>query len=214
MPACDGDPCAAAFNSACCSTSNAGGNHHSVQKPAPWGRPPRMPWPIGQSYAHPVPAPRPPPRPSNPAPATTPRATVLVPVASVHPPPHLRLVHAPPTQQRSHLRHAQQQRPLRFPDPLRSSQRPPSYPNPVRVSPWLWFSCHAAQVEPGCVSTSTPRTRTCVFVGTVVCWVSINAVGSISSTFEWLIVRVFFSPQLGVFGHRQTRTRGRLRSLI
>ena len=64
---------------------------------------------------------------------------------SVHPPPHLRLVHAPPTQQRSHLRHAQQQRPLRFPDPLRSSQRPPSYPNPVRVSPWLWFSCHAAR---------------------------------------------------------------------
>ena len=58
---------------------------------------------------------------------------------SVHPPPHLRLVHAPPTQQHSHLLHAQQQPPLRFPDPFRPSQPPLSYPNRLRVSPWLWF---------------------------------------------------------------------------
>ena len=150
------------------------------------------------------------PLPSNFAPAATPRAIAPAPVASAH----LRFVHAPPLQQRSHLRHAQQQRPLRFPDPLRSSQRPISYPNPMRFHLGLGLGPPNRPSRARLRSTSTPRTRKRVFVGTVVYWVSINAVGSISGTFAWLIVRVFFSPQLGVFGHRQTRTRGRLRSLI
>ena len=47
---------------------------------------------------------------------------------SVHPSPHFRLVHA------------QQQPPLRFPDPFRPSRPLLSYPNPMRVSPWRRFS--------------------------------------------------------------------------
>ena len=143
MPACDGDPCTAAFNSARRSPSSAGGNHHSVQKPAPWGHPLRMPWPIGQ-YANSMGISFQRLRHCRPTlrqqPYRVPPLSLRWRRCSVHPSPHLSLVHAPPFQQRPHLRHAQQQPPLGFPDPFRLPQPPLSYPNPMRVSPWLWFS--------------------------------------------------------------------------
>ncbi len=82
MPAWLGGSCTAVVNSARCSTSNAGGNHQSAQKPAPSHRPPQTPWSIGQWCGHPVPRLGLPPPPSNPAPAATSRANVPVPGAS------------------------------------------------------------------------------------------------------------------------------------
>ena len=94
MPACDGNSCTAAFNSACCSPFSSGGNLPSAQKTVPSDRLPRMPQLIGQWCEHPSPAPGPPPRPSNPAPAVIARATFPAPMAwapdtsAVAPQPH------------------------------------------------------------------------------------------------------------------------------
>ena len=142
MPACDGNSCTAAFNSACCSPFSAGGNLPTAQKPAPSDRLPRMPRPIGQWCGHPFPTPEPPPRPSNPAPAATARATFPAPVAS-----------EPDTSAVVPQPHPFATAPAALPSPTYPTATPNSdlftdqlnhrqcYPTPMRVSPWLQFSC-------------------------------------------------------------------------
>ena len=82
MPACDGDPCTDAFNSARCSAPSAGGNHQSAQKPALWDHPQRRLGPIGLWCGHRAPRPGPPPPPSTRAPAAKSRAIAPVPEVS------------------------------------------------------------------------------------------------------------------------------------
>ena len=141
MPARDGDPGTAAFNSARAPRPARGGTTTLFENqrlgaalrecPRPFAN--RMGIPFQRlGYRRGRPALRQQPHRVPPFPLSGRRR-------SVHPPPHLRLVHAPPLQQRSHLRQAHQPPPLRFPDPFRPSQPSLSYPNTMWVSPWLRF---------------------------------------------------------------------------
>ena len=148
MPACDGNCRTADFSSPRCSTSNAGGNRQSAQKPTPWVRPPQRPGPIGRWCARPAPGLDPLRSPSNPrvkhgagsGSAATPRAPLTLPGRRrpIHPPPYRSLVQAPLLQQPSHLLHSQLQPPACH-STAYCSNCSQFYLQMMRVSPWFRF---------------------------------------------------------------------------
>ena len=113
MPACDGNSCTAAFNSACCSPFSAGGTSRLLKRQRPRTAFRECLGPLANGVG--IPFQRPGHRRGRPTLRQQPQRVPPFPLpwrrSPIHPPSYLSLIHSPPLQQWPHLHHAQQQPP-------------------------------------------------------------------------------------------------------